>query len=200
MAAAAALIATACGRSERAADTTATRMDTSGGNVATPATDTMSKPATRGGWTDASILAYLRAEDRDEVRVNELAAKKATNPALKAFARQMASDHRASMGEGKALAAKLHVTFDTTKDESRDVMNRSKDEVKDLTDKKAGPDWDKDYLKMQIDEHQKVLDKLQDAAKNATDPELRSALEKVTGKVQEHLTKAQDILNNKLKS
>ena len=50
-----------------------------------------------------------------------------------------------------------------------------------------------------IDDHQAVLDKLQDAAKNTTDANVRSALEKATGKVQQHLTKAQDIKNNKLK-
>ncbi len=44
-----------------------------------------------------------------------------------------------------------------------------------------------------IDDHKKVLDKLQDAAKNTTDPEVRAALEKATGKVQQHLTKAEDI-------
>jgi len=38
-----------------------------------------------------------------------------------------------------------------------------------------------------------VLDKLQDAAKNTNDADLRGGLEKATGKVQEHLTKAQDL-------
>jgi len=50
-----------------------------------------------------------------------------------------------------------------------------------------------------IDDHQKVLDKLQDAAKNTTNTDLRASLEKATGKVQQHLTKAQDIKANVLK-
>jgi hypothetical protein len=49
-----------------------------------------------------------------------------------------------------------------------------------------------------IDDHQKVLDKLQDAAKNTTNADLRRA-RKATGEVQQHLTKAQDIKTNVLK-
>jgi predicted outer membrane protein len=44
-----------------------------------------------------------------------------------------------------------------------------------------------------VDDHKAVLDKLQDAAKNATDPNAKKALEDAVGKVQTHLTKAQDI-------
>ena len=45
-----------------------------------------------------------------------------------------------------------------------------------------------------------MLDKLQDAAKNTNSAELRAAIEKASGKVQEHLTKAQSIKENELKS
>ena len=41
--------------------------------------------------------------------------------------------------------------------------------------------------------HQKVLDKLQDAAKSTTDTTVAAGLAKSTAKVQEHLTKAQSI-------
>ena len=134
-----------------------------------------------------------------EIREGELAARKATNATVKSFARQVIADHRALVADGKALATKLNVTPDTADDDVRDVMKHAKDDIKDLTDKQAGADWDKDYIDKQINDHKDVLDKLQDAAKNTTDPQLRAALEKATGKVQEHLTKAQDIKDNALK-
>ena len=130
----------------------------------------------------------------------QLAEKKATNPKVKAFARELVTDHRAMTTDGKSMAAKLNTTADTTADPAHDLLNHSRDEVKDLTDKAAGADWDKDFINKTIDDHQKVLDKLQDAAKNTTNTDLRAALEKATGKVQQHLTKAQDIKNNVLKS
>ncbi len=178
---------TATTRTAAATDTAARRVDTAAGTV-----------AKRGGWTDASILAFAGAANTGEIREGELAAKKATNPAVKAFARQMAADHRTLMNEGKSLALKMSVTPDTTDDDVRDLMKESADDLKDLTEKTAGADWDKDFIDHEIKGHKDVLDKLQDAAKNTTNPQLRTALEKATGKVQEHLTKAQDIKDNAL--
>jgi putative membrane protein len=65
--------------------------------------------------------------------------------------------------------------------------------VKELTDKAKGADWDKNYIDKAVDDHQKVLGKLQDAAKDNTDPEMTKALTEATAKVQAHLTKAQAI-------
>jgi predicted outer membrane protein len=90
------------------------------------------------------------------------------------------------------------VVADTTMDDTKDLINGSHDELKDLTDKAKGADWDKDFIGKMVDDHQKVLDKLQDAAKNTTDSTWTKALTDATGKVQEHLTKAQ-ALQAKLK-
>ena len=149
--------------------------------------------AKSGGWTAASILGYATAANMAEIQEAKLAEKKATNPQVKAFARQMLTDHEALLKDGKSLAAKLNAQPDTANGDAKDIMNGSRDELKDLNDKKAGKDWDKDFLDKEIDGHQHVLDKLQDAAKNTNDADRRAGLEKATGKVQEHLTKAQDL-------
>lgn len=149
--------------------------------------------ANHGGWNPASILGYATAANMAEIQEAKLAEKKATNPQVKAFARQMLADHEAMLKDGKSLAAKLKAQPDTVNGDAHDLMNNSRDELKDLTDKKAGADWDKNFIDKEIDGHQHVLDKLQDAAKNTTDADLRTGLEKATGKVQEHLTKAQDL-------
>jgi predicted outer membrane protein len=82
---------------------------------------------------------------------------------------------------------------DTTVDDVKGLMGHAKDELKDLTDKAKGADWDKNFMDKMIEDHQKVLDKLQSAAKDNTDPEITKALTDATGHVQEHLTKAQAI-------
>ena len=194
-------------REGNTADTTAARTDTAVARVGA-ATDTAARRvdsaagslAKRGGWTAASVLGFARAASNGEVREGELAERKAMTPAVKAFARQMVADHRTLLSDGKALATKLKVTPDTADDDVRDVTKHASDDIKDLTDKKAGLDWDEAYIDNQIKDHKDVLDKLQDASKNTTDPDLRAALEKATGKVQEHLTKAQDIKDNALKA
>lgn len=177
--------------------TAAGNIDTAGTPAnpsATPATDsTKNANAANNGWTTATITAYTTAADEGEVQVSKLAAKKATNPQVKAFAREMIRDHEKLLTGDKKLAATTKTAPDTTNGDVQDLMNHARDEMKDLTDKAAGADWDKNFMDKMIDDHKNVLGKLQDAAKNTTDPQAKTALETATGKVQEHLTKAQDI-------
>ena len=201
----------ACGPRDRsAADTTANRtgaaVDTAAGRVAAAADTTAQRTESaaasvvkRGGWTDASVLGFIGANNAGEVRESQLAAKKATNPAVKKFAQQLVTEHRALALEMRSLAGRLSVTPDTTGD-VHDRMDHARDQIKELTDKPAGADWDKKYIDNRIDDHKDMLDKLQDAAKNTNSAELRGAIEKLSGKVQEHLTKAQSIKENELKS
>jgi len=202
----------ACGPRDRSADDTTAKqagaaVDTAAGRVGAAA-DTAARatePAAasavkRGGWTDASILGFIGANNAGEVRLGQLAAKKATNPAVKKFADQLVTAHRTLALEMRSLAGKLSVTPDTADGDVHDVMDKGRDQIKELTDKPAGADWDKKYIDNQIDDHKDMLDKLQDAAKNTNSAELRAAIEKASGKVQEHLTKAQSIKENELKS
>ena len=184
-----AAVDTAAGRVGAAADTAARRTDSAAASV-----------AKRGGWTDASVLGFIGANNAGEVRLGQLAEKKATNPALKKFAQQLVTEHRALAVEMRSLAQKLAVTPDTADNDVHKVMDNARDRIKELTDKSAGADWDKKYIDDQIDDHKDMLDKLQDAAKNTNSAELRAAIEKASGKVQEHLTKAQSIKENDLKS
>ena len=184
-----AAVDTAASRVGAAADTAGRRMESAAGSV-----------VKRGGWTDASALGFIGANNAGEVRESQLAVKKATNPAVKKFAQQLVTEHRALALEMRSLAAKLSVTPDTADDDVHDVMDKARDQIKELTDKPAGADWDKKYIDNEIDDHKDLLDKLQDAAKNTQNADLRAAIEKATGKVQEHLTKAQSIKENELKS
>ena len=142
------------------------------------------------GWTDGHILAYAAAANTGEIAEAKAAQAKARDAGVKAFARQMVTDHQALLAEGTAFSKKHNVTPDTAQDDVRGLTNDSRDHLKDMGDKAAGADWDKAYLDEEVDGHQKVLDKLQDAAKNTTNADLRAMLVKATGKVQEHLTKA----------
>jgi putative membrane protein len=146
--------------------------------------------AQTNGWTDGHILAYAAAANTGEIAEGKAAQAKARDAGVKAFARQMATDHQAMLAEGTAFAKKHNVVPDTAQDDVRGLMNDSRDHLKDLGGKAAGADWDKAFLDDEIDGHQKVLDKLQDAAKNTTNVDLQAMLVKASGKVQEHLTKA----------
>lgn len=153
---------------------------------------------TTGKWSNPSVIGFAVASNGGEVQVAKLAVTKATNPTVRAFARQMIADHSAMLAQSRKLATKLSATPDTTTGDASDALNHTHDEMQDLSSKARGADWDKDYMDKMVSDHQDALSKLQDAAKNTTDPQVRAALETATGKVQAHLTKAQDI-DSKLK-
>lgn len=152
---------------------------------------------TKSDWTDAQILAFATAANAGEIQEGTIAEQKATNPAVKSFARLMVTDHKKMLADGKALAAKLAITPDSSKSDVTDLSKNVSDDVKDLNDKQAGKDWDQDYIGKQVDAHQTVLNKLQDASKSAQNAQLKDALSKSIGKVQEHLTKAKELKDSK---
>jgi putative membrane protein len=157
-------------------------------------TVTTTTPApTSDKWSSPRVLGFATVANAGEVELGKLAQKKATHADVKAFAKMMVTDHSAMLADTKKLGSKLSVTADTAADDARDLMNHGRDAVKELTEKAAGADWDKNYMDKMVDGHKDVLSKLQDAAKNTPDAQLKTALESAVGKVQTHLTKAEDI-------
>jgi putative membrane protein len=189
----------ACSKADRAADTAAARTDSAAGRVDsattanTMATDSANRARTAGTWTNDHIFGYVHNANNGEIALGKLASTKATNSQVKAFASQMVKDHQAMMSEAHALMGKVNATADSTWDDAKDLAGDGSEKLKELTDKAKGADWDKNYIESQVDMHQRVLDKLQDAVKNSSDTTITAALSKSTAKVQEHLTKAQSI-------
>jgi putative membrane protein len=149
-------------------------------------------------WTPAHVLGYATIANMGEIQQAKVAQKLATNASVKAFARQMETDHTAMLNEGKQFATTNGVTPDTTFDEASELANDSRDMVNDLQGKSTGADWDEDYIEKQIDEHQEVLDKLQDAQEATNDAALRQMLSGAISKVQSHLDKAKQIKDKSL--
>ena len=186
----------ACSKADRAADTAAARTDSAAGRVdsatSAMATDSANR-ATSSAWTNDHIFGYVHNANNGEIALGKLASTKATNSVVKSFGSQMVKDHQAMMKDAHALMGKVNAMADSTWDDAKDLAGDGTEKLKELTDKEKGADWDKNYIESQIDMHQRVLDKLQDAVKNNADTTVTSALTKATAKVQEHLTKAQSI-------
>jgi putative membrane protein len=179
-------------------DTTAAPATAANGTDTTMSSGAVASP--KNDWTDAQIIAFAATANAGEIQEGQLAEKKATNPAVKKFARLMVTDHTKMLADTRALATKLAITPDSSKDDVKDLAKGGQDDMKDLTSKKAGKDWDEDYMGKQVDDHQKVLDKLNDASQSAKSPDLKTALAESIAKVQGHLTQAKAIKDNTLKS
>jgi len=187
----------ACSKADNAADTAAARTDSAAGRVDSAGTamgDSASRAANAAGsWTNDHIFGFAHNADNGEIALGKLASTKATNSVVKSFAAQMVKDHQAMMTEAHAAMGKVNATADSTWGDAKDLADDGNEKLKELTDKEKGADWDKNYIESQVDMHQRVLDKLTDAAKNNTNADITATLSKTSAKVQEHLTKAQSI-------
>jgi putative membrane protein len=150
------------------------------------------------GWTDGQILAFTSTANKGEIAEGKLAETKATNAKVKAFARQLVTDHTAMQSEGNAFAKKNNITPDSTKGDVRDLAKDANDEMQDLNSKAKGADWDKNFVDKEIDGHKKVLDKIHDLQNSTQNAQLKDMLTKAATKVQQHLDKAQALKDSTL--
>lgn len=150
------------------------------------------------GWTDGQILAFTATANKGEIAEGKLAETKATNAKVKAFARQLVTDHTAMLSEGTSFAKKNNITADSTKDDVQDLQKDANNEVKELNSKAKGMDWDKNFVDKEIDGHKKVLDKIHDFQNSTQNAQLKEMLTKAAQKVQAHLDKAQALKDSTL--
>jgi putative membrane protein len=114
-----------------------------------------------------------------EVEMGNLAGGKASSPDVKAFAKQMVSDHTKANEELESIASRKSLKIPRT------VDIEQKTELDTLTTK-AGPDFDKAYVRAQVAGHEKMQRLLSDEAKTGKDPDLKAFAEKTLPTVQQH--------------
>jgi putative membrane protein len=142
--------------------------------------------------TDAQIAGIVVAANTVDINAGKLAESKATNKNVKAFGKQMVTDHTAVNDQAKALVKKLHVT----PEESDTSKKLKEDGAKTLAHLKSlhGKEFDKAYIDNEVTYHQTVIDALDNTLiPNAQNSELKGMLVKVRPAFVGHLEHAKQI-------
>jgi putative membrane protein len=144
--------------------------------------------APQGGMTDANIVALLDAANKADSAGGALAAKKATNAEVKAFAKLMMSEHHALRAAGQALAKQLGVE---PKAPERDPLAPYvANEMKTLQSTAKGAEFDRVYIDNEVSVHQAVLDLANQARVTTQTPQLKELIEKAVPVIRKHLDQA----------
>lgn len=102
-----------------------------------------------------------------EIELGRYAQQNAQNPRVKNFGAMMVRDHTKASEELQSIASSKNMTLPTTmEDKHREMMS-------DIQ-KKSGMDFDKEYMKGMVDDHEKDVDKYKKHAENGVDPDLKS--------------------------
>jgi putative membrane protein len=138
---------------------------------------------------DAQIAHIVVTANTVDIEAGKLAEKQAKSPEVKAFGKQMVTDHSAVNKQATDLAKKLKVTPEDNPT-SQSLKSGGEANVKKLKGLK-GADFDKAYVDQEVTYHQAVLDAIDKtlipSAKNA---ELKALIEKVRPAIDGHLQHA----------
>src|SRR5262245_10551461 len=115
-----------------------------------------------------------------EVKLGEVAAKKASQPNIKQFGSMMVSDHSKANKELQAIAAQNGVTLPSKPDAS----NHEKDnQISNHSDEQ----FDKAYVYEMVKDHEQVAEAFEKASKTAQNPELKSFAATTLPVIKAHL-------------
>ena len=123
-----------------------------------------------------------------EVELGQLAQQKAVTQRVKDFGSMMVRDHsKANEDLKNAVSGKIALSS-TIPDQYQKHINELRDE--------KGLEFDKEYIKMMVDDHEKVIRKFEDIAKESTDPAVRDFAKNTLPTLYTHLDSAKAIRND----
>jgi len=130
--------------------------------------------------SDATFAKRADQADLAEVKMGELAQQKAANPAVKQFGERMVTDHSKANTELKQAAAKDNITLPTS-------MTAKDQATYDKLSKLSGSQFDRQYIKDQVSDHEKVISEFQKEADESGNSNIKNFASQTLPTLQEHL-------------
>jgi putative membrane protein len=141
---------------------------------------------------DAQIASIVVTANQVDIDAGKLAQTKGSNADVKAFGKQMVTDHTGVNKQATALVTKLKVTPEDNAT-SKSLKQGGEDNLKNLRTLK-GAAFDKAYVDHEVAYHQAVLDAVDKTLiPNAKNEELKALLVKVRPAFVAHLEHAKHV-------
>lgn len=124
-----------------------------------------------------------------EIEAGKLAVSKAQNAEVKQFAQQMIAEHTRANNELKTLAGKKNVVLPTALDPMHQAMAAKLSGL-------SGAEFDKEYMRGQVEDHERSVALFQAQADSGTDAEAKAMAAKTLPNLKMHLEMARKISGN----
>ncbi|KAF1050134.1 DUF4142 domain-containing protein [Xylophilus sp.] len=136
---------------------------------------------------DTKFVENAAKAGQYEVQAGQIAASKASDPAVKAFGETLVKDHTAANDELKQFAASKSVTLPT------ELTHHQRSEI-DKLNKLSGPEFDREFIKQTgVKDHKDTIKDFEKAAKNAKDPDLKAWAAKTAPTLRAHEDQAKGL-------
>jgi putative membrane protein len=136
---------------------------------------------------DVRTLSRMARADIAEIEAGKLAQHKASNPEVKKYGEHMVQEHTKMLEEGKKLAHSKGVKPPAATDKKHQAALKKLQGL-------DGDDFDRQYMKQMVQDHQDVMKLAQKAAKS-NDPDIKAHAEKGTPHIKAHLDQAKQVLS-----
>jgi putative membrane protein len=136
--------------------------------------------------SDKDFVTRAAQDGMAEVALGELATRMASNEEVKQFAQRMVDDHTKANNELKELASKEGITFPNE-------MSGKQKALQDRLAKLSGADFDREYMRAMVKDHDSAVALFEKQARSGGDPELKAWAEKTLPTLREHQQIARDL-------
>ena len=126
-----------------------------------------------------------------EIQLSTLALTRTQNPEVRALAQQIITDHVSVSDAIKPIAEKKSVTLPLE-------LNSKHKSLSEKLTKISGAEFDREYVKAMVEDHEKDVKAFQTQAQSGTDAEVKDFAAKTVPKLEMHLAMARE-LQNKMK-
>ncbi|MGC4036605.1 MAG: DUF4142 domain-containing protein [Chitinophagaceae bacterium] len=169
------------GNSSTSTDTSTTKQDTgtSAGSDTSSSAKIQPNPSPVSKEDSAFMIKAANA-GMTEVALGNIATKNSMDDKVKAFGEMMVKDHSAAGDQLKKIASSKNINLPDA------VNEESKKHIDDM-EKKKGKDFDKAYVNMMIEGHEKVLKEFEDIQQKGSDAELKAFVTQTIPVIKGHL-------------
>ena len=133
---------------------------------------------------EKKFIQEVAQHNMAEVQLGQLAAQKGSSDEVKKFGQKMVDDHTKANDQLKQVASGKDVELPTD-------IDRSHRREHDKLSKLSGADFDREYMKSMVSDHQKDVKEFQKEAKSAKDPDVRNFASSTLPTLEQHLQLAQ---------
>lgn len=144
---------------------------------------------------DLQTLAYVHHVNQEEISLGKLAQKQGATQGVKSYGQMLVRDHQSSDKDIMAFAKKNHATIPAYKPKEEADQKQMKDDKEAAAHVKTlkGEDFDKEFLQMAVQDHEKVLAKVDTMAGEVENDQLKTMLQDLKPVLQKHADQARDL-------
>jgi putative membrane protein len=133
---------------------------------------------------DADFVKAAAAGGMMEVQLGKMAQERASKSQVKEFGRRMQTDHSKANDELKKIAAKKDIKPPA-------VLEGKQKSTVDKLSKLKGDEFDREYMRTMVDDHEEDIEKFQQEADKGKDPDLKRFAKEHVPILKKHLELAE---------